>query len=176
MECLYALKEIGYQTGSGFLVGAPGQTAADLAEDLLFLKKLDPQMVGIGPFLPQHDTPFAKEPAGSAELTLFLLGLLRLLLPNALLPATTALATLLPDGRELGILAGANVVMPNLSPAQAKEKYTLYDNKLFDGAEAAENLSLLEARLNQIGYSAAMGRGDFIKERMQTNGILSLQS
>lgn len=164
MECLYALKEIGYQTGSGFLVGAPGQTDADLAEDLLFLKKLDPQMVGIGPFLPQHDTPFANEPAGSAELTLFLLGLLRLLLPHALLPATTALATLIPNGRELGILAGANVVMPNLSPTSAREKYILYDNKMSCGAEAAENLSLLKARLHQIGYPAVMSRGDYSKE------------
>ena len=128
-QCLWDLKKLGYQVGTGFMVGAPYQTPENLADDMLFLKELNPQMVGIGPFIPHHDTPFSGKPAGTLELTLFLLGLIRLMLPRVLLPATTALGTIAPDGREQGILAGANVVMPNLSPPQVREKYLLYDNK-----------------------------------------------
>lgn len=163
-QCLFWLKEIGYQTGSGFMVGAPGQTAAELAEDLLFLKELEPQMVGIGPFIPHHDTPFAGEPPGSVALTLFLIGLLRLMLPRALLPATTALGTLDPEGREKGILAGANVVMPNLSPTDVREKYALYDNKAHTGAEAAEGLADLKKRIQKTGCRIAVSRGDYLKQ------------
>ena len=159
-ECLRSLKEIGYQTGSGFMVGSPGQTTECLAEDLLFLYELQPHMIGIGPFVPHKDTPFAEEPGGTAELTLFLLGILRLMFPGALLPATTALGTIDPNGREKGILAGANVVMPNLSPANVREKYALYNNKLSSGSEAAEALNELNRRLCSIGYRIRIDRGD----------------
>lgn len=159
-ECLWDLKELGYQVGTGFMVGSPFQTSENLADDMLFLTELNPQMVGIGPFIPHHDTPFADQPAGTLELTLFMLGLIRLLLPKVLLPATTALGTIAPDGREQGILAGANVVMPNLSPAQVREKYLLYDNKLCTGSEAAESLKDLEERMAAIGYHVTVSRGD----------------
>ena len=159
-KCLADLKEIGYQVGSGFMVGSPGQTPEQLAEDLLYLYGLQPQMVGIGPFIPHHDTPFASEQSGTAELTLFLLGLLRLILPEALLPATTALGTVDPRGREKGILAGANVVMPNLSPREVRDKYLLYDNKICTGDEAAECRHCLECRINGIGYRIVVDRGD----------------
>ena len=142
------------------MVGSPCQTLEDLAEDLAFLQEFQPHMVGIGPFLSQHDTPFREFPNGSGELTLFLLSVIRLLLPGVLLPATTALGTLLPNGREEGILHGANVVMPNLSPEDAREKYTLYDNKLHSGAEAAESLGLLRESLAKIGYEIPVSRGD----------------
>ncbi len=160
-RCLYDLKDIGYQTGSGFMVGSPYQTADCLAQDLLFLYKLQPQMVGIGPFIPHHDTPFADQAAGTLELTLFLLGILRLMLPNALLPATTALGTISPRGRELGLLAGANVVMPNLSPSGVRKKYLLYDNKICTGDEAAECRLCLENRIRSVGYEIAVSRGDY---------------
>ena len=160
MECLSVLKELGYQVGAGFMVGSPYQTLEDLARDLAFLKEFQPHMVGIGPFLSQRDTPFRDFPNGSGELTLFLLSVIRLLLPGVLLPATTALGTLLPNGREEGILHGANVVMPNLSPEDAREKYTLYDNKLHSGAEAAESLGLLRESLEKIGYEIPVSRGD----------------
>lgn len=160
-RCLFDLKEIGYQTGSGFMVGSPYQTAENLADDMIFLKKLNPHMVGIGPFIPHKDTPFAKEKAGTLELTLFMLGLLRLMLPNVLLPATTALGTIAEDGRELGIMAGANVVMPNLSPASERKKYALYDNKICMGDEAAECRQCLEKRINRIGYKIVTDRGDY---------------
>lgn len=159
-KCLWDLKDIGYQVGTGFMVGSPGQTAEHLAEDLLFIQKLNPQMVGIGPFIPHHDTPFAGEAAGTLELTLFLLGLLRLMIPQVLLPATTALGTIHPKGRELGILAGANVVMPNLSPADVRGNYLLYDNKICTGEEAAECRTELEKRMNAIGYHVVTDRGD----------------
>lgn len=159
-QCLYHLKEIGYQTGSGFMVGSPGQTVECLAEDLLFLHELQPHMVGIGPFVPHHDTPFAKEAGGTVELTLYLIGLLRLMLPKVLLPATTALGTIDPQGREKGILAGANVVMPNLSPSHVRKKYELYDNKLYTGAEAAESRKELDMRMRNIGYVLSESRGD----------------
>lgn len=160
-QCLFHLKKIGYQTGSGFMVGAPGQTMECLAEDLLFLHELQPHMVGIGPFVPHHDTPFAKEAGGTVELTLYLIGLLRLMLPKALIPATTALGTIDSQGREKGVLAGANVVMPNLSPANVRGKYELYDNKLCTGAEAAESRSKLDRRMRKIGYELSESRGDY---------------
>ena len=159
-QCLWDLKEIGYQVGTGFMVGSPFQTAENLADDMLFLKRLDPQMVGIGPFIPHHDTPFADRKAGTLELTLFLLGLIRLMIPKVLLPATTALGTIAGDGREKGILAGANVVMPNLSPPQVRENYLLYDNKLCTGDEAAESLQNLDRKMCSIGYHISVSRGD----------------
>ena len=159
-QCLWDLKDIGYQVGTGFMVGSPYQTAEHLAEDLLFIKKLNPHMIGIGPFIPHHDTPFADEKAGTLELTLFMLGLLRLMLPKVLLPATTALGTIHPKGRELGIQAGANVVMPNLSPVSVRKDYSLYDNKICTGDEAAECRFCLERRMKSIGYNIVTSRGD----------------
>ena len=159
-QCLYDLKELGYQTGTGFMVGTPGQTPAHLARDLMFITELDPAMVGIGPFVPHHETPFAKEPGGTADLTLFLVGLLRILKPNLLLPATTALGTIDAIGREKGILAGANVVMPNLSPVDVRSKYAIYDNKICTGEEAAECRGCLEQRVRSIGYELVVDRGD----------------
>ncbi len=161
LECLRALKRIGYQVGSGFMVGSPGQTAENLAEDMLLLQELQPQMVGIGPFIPHKDTPFGSRPAGTVELTVRLLAMIRLMLPHALIPATTALGTLDPDGREKGILAGANVIMPNLSPPDTREKYSLYDNKLCTGDEAAESLNSLKKRIESIGYRIVEERGDY---------------
>lgn len=160
-QCLYDLKRLGYQTGAGFMVGAPGQTMEHLAEDLKFLEELQPEMVGIGPFIPHHDTPFAEEPAGSVELTLFLLSVIRIMLPRVLLPATTALGTMDPFGREKGMLAGANVVMPNLSPEENRKKYELYDNKICTGEEAAESKSLAR-RMEAIGFHVVSARGDFL--------------
>lgn len=159
-QCLYNLKRTGYQVGAGFMVGSPGQTKETLAEDLLFLKELQPQMVGIGPFIPHHDTKFAGEPAGSVELTLYLLSVIRILLPKVLLPATTALGTLDPKGRENGLLAGANVVMPNLSPVKNRKQYDLYDNKICTGEEAAECRGCLERRVAGAGYRLVNERGD----------------
>ncbi len=159
-QCLWDLKEIGYQVGTGFMVGSPWQTSEHLAEDLLFLKELNPQMVGIGPFIPHHDTPFAGQKAGTLELTLFLLGLIRLMLPGVLLPATTALGTIAENGRELGILSGANVVMPNLSPKRVRGDYLLYDNKISTDAEAAECRRELEQHMQSIGYQVVTARGD----------------
>lgn len=161
-ECLYNLKSLGYQVGAGFMVGAPFQTTEHLAEDLLFLKELEPDMVGIGPFIPHSDTPFAQKTAGTLELTLFLLGLIRLTLPTVLLPATTALGTIAENGRELGILAGANVIMPNISPQTAREYYSLYNNKLHSGAEALEGLEKLKQQMTAIGYHIDTSRGDAI--------------
>ena len=163
-QCLYTLKELGYQAGAGFMVGSPYQTAENLADDLMFLQKLRPQMIGIGPFIPHHDTPFKNEPAGSVELTLVLLAVLRLLFPHVLLPATTALGTLAPGGRLLGIKAGANVIMPNLSPQNVRGKYLLYDNKLHTGAEAAEALNELQREVASIGYRIVSARGDYTEE------------
>lgn len=163
-NCLYTLKELGYQAGAGFMVGSPYQTAENLADDLMFLQKLRPQMIGIGPFIPHHDTPFKNEPAGSVELTLVLLAVLRLLFPHVLLPATTALGTLAPGGRLLGIKAGANVIMPNLSPQNVRGKYLLYDNKLHTGAEAAEALNELQREVASIGYRIVSARGDYTEE------------
>jgi len=159
-KCLQDLKKIGFQVGCGFMVGSPYQTTDCLVEDLLFIKEFSPHMVGIGPFIPHHATQFAEKPAGTLELTLFLLGIIRLMLPTVLLPATTALGTIHPRGRELGILAGANVVMPNLSPRSVRKKYMLYDNKICTGDEAAECRYCLERRLESIGCRVAVSRGD----------------
>ncbi len=161
IQCLRQLKELGYQTGAGFMVGSPGQTMEDLADEMIFLRELQPQMVGIGPFIPHQDTPFAKETAGSAELTTFLLSLIRLTLPHVLLPATTALGTIDPMGREKGILAGANVLMPNLSPADVRDKYLLYDNKICTGDEAAACIACLKMRVEKTGCRIVTERGDF---------------
>ncbi len=163
-QCLWNLKEIGYQVGTGFMVGSPYQTAENLADDMLFIKELNPQMVGIGPFVPHQDTRFARETAGTLELTLYMLGLLRLMLPKVLLPATTALGTIHPEGRELGILAGANVVMPNLSPKSVRKKYLLYDNKNCTGDEAAESVAHLKMRMREIGYEVVISRGDSLNK------------
>lgn len=166
-RCLYVLKETGYQVGAGFMVGSPYQTKESIAGDMLFLKELNPQMVGIGPFIAHHDTPFKAEKNGTLEETLFLLGLLRLMLPKVLLPATTALGTIHPLGRELGIKAGANVVMPNLSPVGVRDKYLLYDNKICTGDESAQCRSCLNRRMENIGYSVVTSRGDcadFVKK------------
>ena len=161
MRCLYDLKEIGYQTGCGFMVGSPGQTPEMILEDLRFIEEFRPHMVGIGPFIPHHETIFRGESAGSPELTLRLLSIVRLMLPDVLLPATTALGTVLGDGRQQGMLHGCNVVMPNLSPPNVREKYTLYDNKLITGAEAAESLRLLAESMAEIGYRVVTARGDW---------------
>lgn len=159
-QCLWNLKEIGYQVGTGFMVGSPYQTAENLADDMLFIKELNPQMVGIGPFVPHKDTVFAGETAGTLELTLYMLGLIRLMIPKVLLPATTALGTIDPNGRELGILAGANVVMPNLSPVSVRKKYMLYNDKISTGDEAAESVEHLKVRMKNIGYEVVVSRGD----------------
>lgn len=160
LRCLWDLKEIGYQVGCGIMVGSPGQTTENIADDLLFMAKFQPDMVGIGPFIPQHDTPFRDKTAGTLELTVFLLGIIRLMLPQVLLPSTTALGTIHPTGRELGILAGANVCMPNLSPTEVREKYALYDNKICTGDEAAQSLNSLKKRMESIGYRVVESRGD----------------
>lgn len=163
-QCLWDLKKLGYQVGTGFMVGSPYQTAEHLAEDMLFIKRLNPQMVGIGPFIPHKDTPLGKEAAGTLELTLFMLGLLRLMLPKVLLPSTTALGTIDPNGRELGILAGANVVMPNLSPIHVRKKYMLYNDKISTGDEAAESVENLKLRMKNIGYEIVVSRGDSLNK------------
>lgn len=159
-QCLYTLKEIGYQVGCGIMVGSPYQTIDNLVEDLSFMKALNPHMVGIGPFIPQKDTPFGEMEQGSLEMTLFLLAIIRLMLPKVLLPATTALGTIHSRGRELGILAGGNVVMPNLSPVKVRKKYALYDNKICTGEEAAECRGCLGNRMESIGYKLVVSRGD----------------
>ena len=160
MRCLDDLREAGFAVGCGFMVGSPYQTSANLAADLAFIERFAPEMCGIGPFVPHHATEFAHEPAGSVELTCFLLSLLRLMHPSLLLPATTALGTLAPDGRERGILAGANVVMPNLSPLATRKKYELYDNKLYTGEESAQALESLRCQMRSIGYEVVVDRGD----------------
>ncbi len=160
-RCLFDLKEIGFQTGSGFMVGSPFQTTENLAEDLIFLAELKPQMVGIGPFIPHCDTPFSDKKAGDAELVVFLLSVIRLMLPTALIPATTALGTIAKDGRERGIMAGANVIMPNLSPLNVRKKYLLYNDKISTGDEAAESLNNLRLSMQKIGYEVVVDRGDF---------------
>jgi biotin synthase len=160
-KCLYDLKEIGFQVGSGFMVGSPYQTVEHLAEDLLFLSDLQPHMIGIGPFMSHHETPFADKKNGTMELTLYMLAILRIMLPGSLLPSTTALGSINDDGRVHGILAGANVVMPNLSPLDVREKYMIYDNKVSTGIEAAEYLDLLKEQMREIGYQVVVARGDF---------------
>ncbi len=160
-RCLYDLKEIGFQVGAGFMVGSPWQTPEHLARDLLFLQELRPQMVGIGPFIPHPQTPLARFPAGGVELTVFILGLVRLLLPRALLPATTALGTLSPAGREAALSFGANVLMPNLSPLGVRRKYEIYAGKTHLDEEAAEGLTRLRSRLAELGFATPVTRGDF---------------
>lgn len=179
MRCLYDLKDIGYQVGCGFMVGSPWQTEKHLVCDLRFIKNFAPQMIGIGPFLPHCDTPFADKSGGSVEMTLRLLSILRLMNPSALLPATTALGTASADGRSRGILAGANVIMPNVSPKEAREKYMLYNNKLNTGAESAEGLRLLEDSMSAIGYRIVSSRGDcsgFVGKEAQIGDRASAQS
>lgn len=161
-RCLRDLKEIGYQVGCGFMVGSPFQTLENIYEDLIFIKELEPHMVGIGPFIPQKDTPFGNMAAGTLDMTLRLLSIIRLMNPKVLLPATTALGTIDPKGRELGIMSGANVVMPNLSPVAVRGKYALYDNKICTGDEAAECKSCLSRRMEGIGYGVVADRGDYI--------------
>ncbi|MDE6723332.1 MAG: [FeFe] hydrogenase H-cluster radical SAM maturase HydE, partial [Eubacterium sp.] len=161
MDCLYNLKKIGYQVGCGFMVGSPYQTTDSIIQDLKFIKELNPHMVGIGPFVPHNATPFKDFKQGSLNLTLKLLSIIRLMLPNVLLPATTALGTIDSTGREKGILAGANVVMPNLSPQDVRKKYLLYDNKICTGDEAAECVLCLKNRMKSIGYEVVTSRGDY---------------
>lgn len=158
--CLKNLKEIGYQVGCGFMVGAPFQTTRHIAEDLKFIEEFKPHMCGIGPFIPHKNTVFKNESSGSADLTCYLLSVIRLILPSVLLPATTALGTVENDGRERGILSGANVIMPNLSPQSVRKKYDLYDNKLSTGAESAEHINELKSRMKNIGYEIEITRGD----------------
>lgn len=163
MKCLKDLRDIGFQVGAGFMVGSPFQTAEHLAKDLCFIADFKPDMCGIGPFVPHSDTPFGGYPTGSAVLTCFLLSVIRIIHPTVLLPATTALGTILPKGRELGILSGANVVMPNLSPATERKKYSLYNNKLSDGAESAQCLDELKKRVASVGCTIPVHRGDVKK-------------
>lgn len=175
LRCLNDLKEIGYQVGAGFMVGLPGQTKEDLAEDLLFLKSLDPDMVGIGPFIPHSRTPLAGEAGGTVEATLMMVALTRLFLPGANIPATTALGTLRHDGRELALKAGANVVMPNLTPTRVRPKYALYENKICNDDDAAACRGCLEMRIRTAGFEVDMGRGDSRRfaSRHQTGTVLS---
>lgn len=163
IQCLYDLKALGYQVGAGFMVGSPGQKLEHMAKDLLFLQKLQPEMVGIGPFISHHDTRYAKEQAGSVEMTLFLLSVIRILLPKVLLPATTALGTMDPVGREKGLLAGANVIMPNLSPEKNRKDYSLYDNKICTGEEAAQSIASLRKRVESVGCQVVTDRGDAVR-------------
>ena len=163
MECLFDLKDIGYQVGAGFMVGSPFQTEECYADDLAFLQELQPEMIGIGPFIPHHDTPFKDKASGTLEDTLFFLAILRLSFPEALLPATTALGTIHPLGREMGIKAGANVIMPNLSPVSVRKDYLLYDGKICTGDEAAECRHCMEMRMEKIGYHVVTARGDHIR-------------
>ena len=160
MQCLRDLKDIGFQTGCGFMVGSPYQTYADIARDLKFIEEFKPQMCGIGPFIPHKATPFASFSAGTVELTCYLLSIVRLICPTVLLPATTALGSIEEGGRERGILSGANVVMPNLSPVDNRRKYELYDNKLYSNAESAQAKAELEKRIKSIGYEVVEARGD----------------
>lgn len=164
INCLQTLKKLGFQTGCGFMVGAPFQNNRHIAEDLKFIEEFQPEMCGIGPFVPHKDTPFGEYPGGSAELTCFLLSIIRLIKPNILLPSTTALGTIHPEGRELGILSGANVVMPNLSPENARKKYELYNNKLNTGAENAFHITELKNKMEKIGYEIVTDRGDIRKD------------
>ena len=161
MRCLQDLKDIGYQVGCGFMVGSPGQTPEMIVEDLRFIQQFRPQMVGIGPFIPHQDTIYKNEAPGSAALTLRLLAILRLMLPSVLLPATTALGTVMGDGRQQGMRYGCNVVMPNLSPSDVRKKYALYDGKISAGEEAAESVALLKKSMAAIGYEVVTDRGDW---------------
>lgn len=169
-NCLFSLKQIGFQVGAGIMVGSPGQSIETLASDMEFMHALQPHMVGIGPFLPHHATPFRDEPAGKLNDTLFMVALTRLMLPQALIPATTALATLHDDGRNMALLSGANVIMPNLSPEGVRKKYLLYDNKRAFGNEAAQALEDIRTSLAAIGRRASMSRGDHISLTQKQGG------
>ena len=162
IQCLHNLQRIGYQVGAGFMVGLPGQTNEDFVEDLEFLQELQPHMVGIGPFIPHRDTPLGKSAGGTVKQSVILLAIIRLLLPQVLLPVTTALGTIDPLGREKGLKAGANVVMPNLSPVEVRDKYALYDNKVCTGEEAAEYRQCINGRIADAGFMTDMSRGDHI--------------
>ncbi|MDD7193819.1 MAG: [FeFe] hydrogenase H-cluster radical SAM maturase HydE [Clostridiaceae bacterium] len=164
-RCLFDLKEIGYQVGSGFMVGSPYQTTDNLIEDLRFLQSLKPDMIGIGPYITHEQTPFSSFTNGGVELTLRLISVLRLMFPYALIPSTTALGTLHPQGRELGLKAGANVVMPNLSPVEVRKLYSLYENKICTGEEAAQCRGCLERRISEAGYKAVTAIGNVKKEQ-----------
>jgi biotin synthase len=161
MECLRNLKKLGFQTGCGIMTGSPFQSAESLAQDMLFMESLQPEMVGIGPFIPHKDTPFAKFPAGTLESTLMAVSLCRIMLEKSLLPSTTALGALQCNGRELGILAGANVIMPNLTPPDAQDNYILYENKKRADVPVLQAVADLQSRLDVIGYTFYTGRGDF---------------
>ena len=165
LECLYTLRELDFQVGCGFMVGSPFQTNEMLADELVFIEKFKPDMCGVGPFIPHSDTKFKDMPAGSVELTCVLLSCIRLIHPQVLLPSTTALGTLEPDGREKGILAGANVVMPNLSPTDTRKKYMLYNNKVSDGAESAQSKETLEKKIESIGHKVVTDRGDVCRTK-----------
>ena len=160
-ECLRNLKKLGYQTGTGIMVGSPYQTLENIAGDLVFMQEIKPEMIGIGPFLPHKDTPFANEKKGELELTLILISILRLIFPLALIPATTALGTIKEGGREMGILYGSNVVMPNLSPMDVRKKYLLYNDKIATGTESAEGVESLKNNMKNIGYILTGMRGDY---------------
>lgn len=161
IACIENLKEIGYQTGMGMMIGVRGQSVDDLVDDLLLMERIRPQMIGIGPFIPHRNTPLGDYPAGSVELTLLMLSIVRLMHPSALIPSTTALATLSAQGLRMGILSGANVVMPNLTPPSERKKYAIYENKASSGSEAVEGLRVLEQELNEIGYHIDYSRGDY---------------
>ena len=163
ITCIENLKSIGYQTGMGMMIGVKGQSIDSLVQDLQLLERLQPQMIGIGPFIPHHDTPLGGNPAGDLRLTLLMLAIVRIMFPDALIPSTTALATLLAEGRKMGILSGANVIMPNLTPPNERRKYAIYENKAASGSEAVEGLQALERELNEIGYHIDYLRGDFQK-------------
>ena len=163
IKCLYDLKKIGYQVGTGFMIGSPYQSLKNIVSDLLFIKKFRPEMIGIGPFISHKDTRFFNFQSGNLNLSLILIAILRLMLPDRLIPATTALGTIDKTGREKGILFGANVLMPNLSPVCVRKKYELYDNKICTGEEAAECIKCLKLRLKKIGREIIISRGDFKK-------------
>ncbi|MBO5610267.1 MAG: [FeFe] hydrogenase H-cluster radical SAM maturase HydE [Eubacterium sp.] len=163
MKCLDDLKSLGYQVGCGVMIGSPYQTVECLVDDMLYMQDFEPEMIGLGPFLPHSDTPFKDEPKGSYEMTLYMISLCRLMLPNALIPATTALGTIRGNGREQGVLAGANVIMPNLSPVQVRDKYMLYDNKICTGDSSSECRGCIENRMESIGYKVVISRGDHKK-------------
>lgn len=159
-RCLEDLKSLGYQVGSGFMVGSPFQTIEHIVADLRYLQQLEPDMIGIGPFIPHHQTPFADKEQGNLHLTLRLIAILRLMFPNALLPSTTALGSIHPQGRKMGLRCGANVVMPNLSPLDVRNLYKIYDNKAYVNAEAAEGIAILKKEAEEIGYKVVIDRGD----------------
>lgn len=171
IRCLYDLREIGYQVGCGCMVGSPYQTVECLAEDMIFMGEFKPHMIGIGPFIPHSQTPFKDFAAGSVEMTLMMLSLCRIMIPEVLLPATTALGTVRGDGRQEGVLAGCNVIMPNLSPLSVRKKYMLYDNKVGTADSAADGMARLAAQMEAIGYQMVSGRGDSPRMRQYTSVV-----